>query len=173
MKLRVIVGENYLRGLDLPSELPKTVTELQNIVCQELNIYQYFHIQFMYPDFNYELMNFTSVQDLKDRSTVKLVFMSASGCSLQQNPSSSGSSESIQRNSSVSSLSSSDSESPIILEHSDSELRTRPWPRKCIIPQFPHIVEIQFQPGNETFKAAGTTLKITPGLKSDILEKLA
>lgn len=130
----------------------------------------------MDPEFNNEFMNITSVQELQDRSTVKIAFMPAFGCSSQEYPSSysssTGSPENSLRNSSVSSFNSSGSNSTISLEHSDSELRNRAWPREFSVPQFPHSVEIQLQRGNDTFKASGTTLKINPGLKSDILEKL-
>lgn len=75
--------------------------------------------------------------------------------------------------SSYSSLSSSDSDATINPSHSDGELRTRAWPREFSIPRFSHSVEVQLQRGNETFRQTGTSMKITPGLKSDILEKLA
>ncbi|XP_028455078.1 uncharacterized protein LOC114569461 [Perca flavescens] len=66
-----------------------------------------------------------------------------------------------------------DSDNTIILPHSDNELRACAWPREFPIPRFPYNVEVQLQRGNERFRETGTQLKITPGLKSDILEKLA
>lgn len=71
------------------------------------------------------------------------------------------------------SLSSTDSDSTIILPHSDNDLRSCAWPREFPIPRFPYNVEVQLQRGNASFRDTGTQLKITPGLKSDILEKLA
>lgn len=91
-------------------------------------------------------------------------------------PSTAGSSaspSSIHTPQSVSSLSSSDSDTTIILSHSDSELRTCAWPRDFTIPHFPYDVEVQLQRENEIFRETGTSLKIPPGLKPDILDKLA
>ncbi|KPP56728.1 hypothetical protein Z043_125624, partial [Scleropages formosus] len=69
--------------------------------------------------------------------------------------------------SSFSALSSPD----IILPYSETKLRACAWPREFPIPRFPYNVEVQLQRGNESFRETGTRLKVTPGLKSDILEK--
>ncbi len=54
--------------------MPKTLTELHDLVHQAFGIERDFHIQFMDPDFNNEFMNITSVHDIQDRSTIKLVY---------------------------------------------------------------------------------------------------
>lgn len=179
LKLRVIVADDDFRRLDVPSGMPRTLTDLQSTICQAFGIERDFRIQFMDPDFNNEFMNITSMQDIQDRSTIKLVYMAnldTSASLLKQYPTcsldSSASPESIQRNSSLSS-SSSNSDSTIILPQSDSELRSCAWPREFTIPRFSFNVEVQLQRGNETFRETGTRLKITPGVKSDILEMLA
>ncbi|RXN39442.1 sterile alpha motif domain-containing 3-like protein [Labeo rohita] len=97
---------------------------------------------------------------------------------MQNAPSTSGSSGAPVSNqtspiSSQASLPTTDSDDTIILPHSDNELRSRAWPREFPIPHFPYNVEVQLQRGNDSFRETGTQLKITPGLKSDILEKLA
>lgn len=181
--------EDDFRRLDLPSRMPKTLTELHNTIRQAFGIERDFRIQFMDPDFNNEFMNATLVQDIQDRGTIKLVYIlnyvDMSPSSSEQNapstskqnapstPESFGSPASIRTTHSVSSLSSSDSDNTIILPHSDSELRAHAWPREFTIPRFPYDVEVQLQRGNENFRETGTRLKITPGLKSDIIEKLA
>lgn len=179
LKLRVIVADDDFRRLDVPSGMPRTLTDLQSTICQAFGIERDFRIQFMDPDFNNEFMNITSMQDIQDRSTIKLVYMAnldTSASLSKQYPTcsldSSASPESIQRNSSLSSCSS-NSDSTIILPQSDSELRSCAWPREFTIPRFSFNVEVQLQRGNETFRETGTRLKITPGVKSDILEKLA
>lgn len=191
LKLRVIVNNDDSRRLDLHSGTPETLTELHDTIRQEFGIETDFRIQFMDPDFNNEFMNITSVQDIQDRSTIKLVYMATltltpindvglSPSSLMENaPSTSGSSGAPVNSqtspivSSSASLSSTDSDNTIILPHSDNELRARAWPREFPIPRFPYNVEVQLQRGNEHFRETGTHLKITPGLKSDILQKLA
>ncbi|KAG7511574.1 hypothetical protein JOB18_003500 [Solea senegalensis] len=180
MKLRVIVEEDDFRRLDLHSGKPKTLMDLHNVIRDTFGIERDFHIQFMDPDFNDEFMNIASVQDIQDRSTIKLVYMQnhpdkspSSRQNTSSTPGPSGSPSSIHTPQSVSSLSSSDSDNTINLSHSDSELRARAWPREFIIHRFSYGVEVQLQRGNETFRKNGTRLKITPGLKSDILQKLA
>ncbi|XP_033990326.1 uncharacterized protein LOC117497530 isoform X2 [Trematomus bernacchii] len=181
LKLRVIVDTDDCRRLDLHSGMPKTLTELHDTICQAFGIERDFRIQFMDPDFNNDFMNVTSVQDIQDRSTIKVVYIlddvgSSPSSSVQNAPSTPGSSGapvSRQTSSSVSSLSSTNSDSTIILPRTDTELRTRAWPRKFPIPLFPYNVEVQLRRGNESFRETGTRLQITPGLKSDILEKLA
>ncbi|XP_050959844.1 uncharacterized protein LOC127161251, partial [Labeo rohita] len=190
LKLRVIVGDDDYRRLDLHSGMPETLAEFHNTICQAFGIETDFRIQFMDPDFNNEFMNVTSVHDIKDRSTIKLVYMATltltplndvglSPSSVMQNaPSTSGSSGAPVSNqtspiSSQASLPTTDSDDTIILPHSDNELRSRAWPREFPIPHFPYNVEVQLQRGNDSFRETGTQLKITPGLKSDILEKLA
>lgn len=172
--------EDDFRRLDLRTGKPKTLMDLHNTIRDAFGIERDFRIQFMDPDFNNEFMNITSVQDIQDRSTIKLVYMQnpedmspfSSRLNTPSTPGSSGSHLSSQTPRSVSS-SSSDSDATIILSHSDSKLRAYAWPREFTIPRFPFNIEVQLQRGNDTFKETGTGLKITPGLKSDILEKLA
>lgn len=168
-RVRVIVEEDDFRRLVFPSGLPATLTELHNTIRETFGIERQFRVQFKDPDFNDDFMNITSVQDIQDRGTLKLVYTLNE---IDSSPSSAKPASS-QGLSSVSPVSSSDSESTIILQHSDSELRTRAWPREFPIPRFPYNVEVQLQRGNETFRESGTKLNITPGLKSEILEKLA
>lgn len=180
MKLRVIIEEDDYRRLDLHSGKPKTVMDLHKTICDVFGIERDFRIQFMDPIFNNEFMNITSVQDIQNRGTIKLVYkqncLDMNPISRPNSPNTSGSSarpSSIHTPQSVSSLSSSDSDSTIILSHSDSELRTRAWPCDFTIPRFPYDVEVQLQRGNEIFRETGKSLKIPPGLKSNILDKLA
>lgn len=180
LKLRVIIEEDDFRRLDLPSGKSKILMDLHKTIREEFEIERDFRLQFMDPDLNNEFMNITSMQDIQDRGTIKLVYMQndldtsrTSRLNSPSTPGSSGSPSSIGTSHNVSSLSSSDSDSTIILSHSDGELRAHAWPRDFIIPCFPYDVEMQLQRGNEIFREAGTSLKIPPGLKSGILDKLA
>ena len=75
MKLRVIVEEDDYRKPDLHSGKPKTLMDLHKTICDAFGIERDFCIQFMDPDFNNEFLNITSVQDIQDRGTIKLVYM--------------------------------------------------------------------------------------------------
>jgi len=180
VKLRVIIEDDDFRRLDLHSGKPKTLMDLHNTIRDAFGIERDFRIQFMDPDFNNEFMNISSMQDIEDRGTIKLVYMqndldisTTSRLNSPSTPGPSASPSSIHTSHSVSSLSLSDSDTTINLSHSDNELRARAWPHDFTIPRFPYDVEVQLQRGNEIFKETGTSLKITPGLKSDILDKLA
>lgn len=171
LKLRVIIEDNDFRRLDLHSGMPKTLMELHNEICEAFGIERDFHIQFMDPDFNNEFMNITSVQDIQDRSTIKLLYttneMDFSPCSSKQpvprTLGSSGTPVCSQKSPSVSSLSSSDQDSTIILTRSDSELRALAWPREFHIPRFPYDVELQLQRGNEGFRETGALRRLLRG----------
>ncbi|GAA6097765.1 uncharacterized protein LOC122873815 [Tachysurus ichikawai] len=171
LKLRVIVGNDDYRRLDLDSGMPETLAEFHNTICQAFGIETDFRIQFMDPDFNNESMNVTSLT----LTPINDVGLSLS--SLMQNaPSTSGSCGAPVSNQaspifSQASLPSKDD--TIILPHSDYDLRSHAWPCEFPIPRFPYNVEVQLQRGNDSFRETGTQLNITPGLKSDILEKLA
>lgn len=54
--------------------MPKTLIELHNEICEAFGIERDLRIQFMDPDFNNEFINITSIQDIQDRSTIKLVY---------------------------------------------------------------------------------------------------
>lgn len=68
------MDDDDYRRLDLHSGMPETLTEFHNTICQAFGIERDFRIQFMDPDFNNEFMNVTSVQDIQDRSTIKLEY---------------------------------------------------------------------------------------------------
>lgn len=176
------------RRLDLHSGMPKNLTELCNTVCQAFGMERDFRIQFKDPDFNNEYMNITSVQDIQNRSTIKLVYIQndvgvspsmqnaswSPRASMLNAPTASWSPGTpVSRRSASESSQSSDTDDTVILTLSDTELRERPWPREFPIPRFSYDVEMQLQRGNERFRETGSLLKITPGLKSDIMEKLA
>ncbi|XP_060788702.1 uncharacterized protein LOC132893502 [Neoarius graeffei] len=181
MMLRVVVDEGDYRRLEL-DPVPTNLTKLYDTIRQAFGISRDFRIQFKDPVFNDEYMNITSIMDLQDRSTIKLVYIGdvstaswSTGPSTHNVPSTSWSP--VERSSSQSAASvssqSSDTDDTVILSHSDSELRECPWPREFPIPRFPYNVELQLQRGNECFRETGSLLNITPGLKTDIMEKLA
>lgn len=145
LKLRVIVEDNDFRRLELLSGMSDTLTELHNT------------IQFMDPDFNNEFMNVMSVEDMQDRSRIKLVYIQndvgmSPSASLQNAPSTSSdwstrAPGSSTTSPSMSSSSSSCSDNTIILTHSDTEMRERAWPQEFLLPRFPYNVEVQLTQG--------------------------
>lgn len=171
MKIRVVVKDDDFRRLELDSGMPQTLTEFSRRVQEAFDIDRDFRIQYMDPDFNNEFMNVTSMEDIKDRSTIKLVYTSTVS-HLDSSASASPFSSPLPT-SPGEAASSSDSDGTIILPQSSPTLRSKPWPRDFPIPSFTYNVEVQLQRGNEAFKQTGARLQVSPGLKSAILEKLA
>lgn len=182
IKLRVIVDDSDFRRLELHSGMPNTLTELRSTISQSLGIQRNFRILFMDPDFNNELMNAMTVHDIQDRSTIKLVYIRKEVAPTPSPPMQCGPSTSSQwppeasashlTSPGLSSLSSLSSElrAQLSVTLSDSQCA---WPRHFPLPRFPYNVEVQLQRGNEVFRENGSLLKVTPGLKSDIMGRLA
>lgn len=73
--LKVILGDNNSRRLTFPDGLPTLVSELVDIVQRQCAIQTNFRLQFMDPLFNNEFMNLTSMDEVKDRGTIKVIYM--------------------------------------------------------------------------------------------------
>lgn len=183
VKLRVIVDDNDFRRLDLSAGIPDSFANLHDTVRQAFGIERHFRLQYMDADFN-EFMNLSSVHDITDKSTIKLIYVAHDTHPSPDHPAeqSSSASEPLSTLTECSILSSSllpsggDSDGTVTIPTSNAEiqsLRVQVWPKKIPIPRFPYDVEVQLQRGNEMFVETGTSLKISPGLKSGILEKLA
>ncbi|XP_073701942.1 uncharacterized protein [Garra rufa] len=134
-------------------------------------------------DFN-EFMNLSSIHDIKDKTTIKVIYLAHDTNPSPDHPveQSLSASETFSASSECSVLSYSllpsggDSDDTVTIPTSDAEVQSvlaQIWPQKFPIPRFQYDVEVQLQRGNEIFVETGTSLKISPGLKSGILEKLA
>lgn len=131
-------------------------------------------------DFN-EFMNLSSVNEIKDKTSNKLVYFSHDAHPSPDNPVEQFSSNTEQvgtlsecavLSSCLSSAGGDFNDTPTV-QRSGTELRAKKCRQNFQIPHFPYDVEVQLQRGNKFFVEAGTYLKISPGLKSAILERLA
>lgn len=128
----------------------------------------------MYKDLDFDGQFFTlsSIHDVQDNVTLKLVFPQP--IILTLSPVSVQSSALEQCSDSISSQSSG-SQDTIILSSSDESRpshRSQTWPTKFPIPAFSYDVDVMIEAGNKAYKSDGTLLN-NPKLTSSILERLA
>ena len=167
-KLRIVVGDGDYRKLILPSGLPDEVTSLIDIIRQTFSLKGDFRLQYLDKDFS-DFVNLESVNEIKDKDTLKVVVLSVPETESELDSSSSSSAPSgdtlILSDESSFDLSS----SPHTM---GSTSRQNTWPAQFPIPKFAYDTEIKLSNGNKQYRATGAPLK--EGInKHDILEKLA
>ena len=79
VKLRIVLGENDSQRLTLQDGIPETVGELVQHIKRQCGVENHFRLQFMDAEFGNEFtsINLTSMSEIQDKSTLKLVFDSA------------------------------------------------------------------------------------------------
>lgn len=113
-------------------------------------------------------MNLTEISDIRERSTVKVIYLTDESDTDEQQAVSQwldGSCFSTVSDTNI--ISSAESTS------SGSSLRSQPWFQNFQIPQFNYEVQIQLEMVNHAFPNSGTLLSPSLKLKSDILGGLA
>lgn len=173
IRLRIILGDNNCQRVTLLSGMPKSVNELSEQVKKQCDLQGNFRLQFMDVEFDGEFMNLTSLDEIHDKSTLKVITLTegpilphavvSTSRHLDDSFSCSSQEDTIIL-SSGSSLASSPS--------SGSSSRSSAWPDVFSVPHFTYDAELQLQQANTTFKENGTRLLPEPKLKSAILEGL-
>ncbi|XP_076146592.1 uncharacterized protein LOC143131083 isoform X2 [Alosa pseudoharengus] len=170
VKLRIILGEENSQRLIL-RDLPQSLNELVLHIKTQCGIEGDFRLQFMDPDFN-EFNNLTSISDVQDKTTIKVVFNSLPCSALADSPpppySSAPPPNSPHDTSSISSA----SYDTDILSSPESTSRVSSWPLVFTVPRFSYDAELQLGRANATFKDTGTLLDPETKLKSSILDGL-
>lgn len=187
-KLRVIIDDR-IEKLVLPSGIPDTVEELENVVKVTFGIPDEFTLHFLDSEFEDYFSLHTSDQ-IKHKDTIKVVHTApiilnlrpadeSFESSLGQHSADCDSASYAESFSSCAepSAGTSSSQDTIILPQSTTE-RCQPWPKEFPIPQFAYetetlyIVQLYIERASEDYKKNGTPLTIMK-VKGDILEKLA
>lgn len=181
VKFRVIL-DHEIKKLCLPG-IPHTVQELEAAVKQAFGIMVDISLQHKDPDFD-DFITLSSTDDLKDKDTLKIVYVPSAiilsnfDVSELSAPESSFS-NSVPEDESLPSTSndsvSADSDDTVILTPRSPGMH-KPWPAEFPIPKFAYNTEIALQKGHENYLRDGSLLykeKFFPGLKSNILECLA
>uniref|UniRef100_A0A8B9HMY7 PB1 domain-containing protein n=1 Tax=Astyanax mexicanus TaxID=7994 RepID=A0A8B9HMY7_ASTMX len=166
--LRVILGVDNASKLTLPTGIPDSVEDLIQVIRRHFALSVNFRLQYRDTEFDNEFVNLTATSEIKDKCTVKLIYLTnESDTSAHQTALQGLDDSSFLSSSDTDILSSSESSS------TGSSLRSQPWPANFQIPQFSYEVQIQLDKANQAFYNSGTPLSPSTKLKSDILEGLA
>ncbi|XP_054592953.1 uncharacterized protein [Nothobranchius furzeri] len=129
---------------------PESVEELITILREKLNprLDFEFTLQYEDPDFDGQLTCLHDIQELLEKSTLKIV----------------------RSESDASSCASSDTD---ILPHVPLAQRLKCWPDTFPVPTFSYEVEHVLEKGNKAYEMSGKQLKLTRAQKHNILETMA
>lgn len=181
-QLRVILADHDVRKVVLPSGIPEMVDDLHSVIRDTFSIARDFCLHYKDADFGDEFFTLVSTTDLKDKDTIKIVFLQdqeptvtltltdvtdTSVTNVTDHPPE----EHFVDTSSVSS-----NDTLILYSSEDSQgHRYQRWPVQFPIPSFSDLTEIQIQSANERLQKYGTLLptKDFIPLLPDILGKLA
>lgn len=164
--LRVILGPDSSQRVMFSAGLPSTVAELETEIKTRCKIMEPFRLQFMDALFGNEFVNLTSVEDIQDKATLKVVYTS---CQHQVQGEHSFSFSSTSAPDDTSSCS---GDSTVILSSPESTSSRASWPDLFCVPRFTYDAEIKLEKAHVAFKENGMLLIPDPKLKSDILEGL-
>ncbi|KAL1250773.1 hypothetical protein QQF64_018569 [Cirrhinus molitorella] len=170
--LKVILGDKTCQRLNFQNGLPASVSELVTKVKRQCGINTNFRLQFMDALFGNEFLNLTSVDEVQDRGTIRIIpITEASAPQCADIPSILETDlchPSVNETSSMSSVCV-DTDTLSTTESETSSSR-RVWP--TFFPQFSFDAELKFERGNAAYKEKGTFLIPDPKLKSNILDGL-
>lgn len=167
--IRIVLGPDNAKKLSLPSGIPNSLEDLKTEIASECQIPETirFRLQYYDTEFN-EFFNLSSPSELKDKSTVKVIYINepATDDAALLDPV-------FQRQDDVPCVSPSPSsllDTQIL--SSPSSLRSQPWPKIFQIPHLAYEVEVELERANTEYRSSGSLF--TPGakLKSNILETL-
>ncbi|XP_016328192.1 uncharacterized protein LOC107677697 isoform X2 [Sinocyclocheilus anshuiensis] len=187
VKLRVILSDNDARKLILPKGVPSSTEGLTQIITETFLLNGDIRLQYKDDDFGGEFINLTSVTDVQDKGTLKVIFKTT-GQNQEKVKESLGSCETpestshstLHKSDDSASVSSLDSDDTVLLSSPDpspgsvqSISRSTTWPLVFPIPRFSYDSEIILGQANAEYHASGTRLSPSTKLKSHILESLA
>ncbi|KAI4832853.1 hypothetical protein KUCAC02_015797 [Chaenocephalus aceratus] len=164
--LRVILGQDNTSKLTLPTGIPASLEELQGDIQRHFGLTEQVRWQYRDIEFDNEFMNLTCTSEIRDKSTVKVIYLPNSS-GTDTDPHHTASLRALESVADTEILSSPESAA------SGSFLRSQPWPNIFPIPQFNYEVEVQLEMASHVFHNSGTLLSPSTKLKSDILDGLA
>lgn len=171
VRLRIIFGEDDIHKLILPSGIPATVQGLTDVIQETFHITESFTVMYQDVDFNNQFFTWTSIEEVHDKVTMKLVMTEPVVLTLSPVDLSDIESPVPQS----SDASSSGSQNTILLspeDESGTSFRSKPWPSKFEIPPFSYDVDLVLEAGNKDYEKEGILLN-NPRGTSSILEKLS
>lgn len=166
--LRVVLGADNAAKLTLPNGMPDSVEALKEAIKRQFSLPGRFRLQYRDIEFDNEFVNLTEISEIKDKSTVKVIYLTDELDTTTCQP--------VLRwldDSYLSTASDTDILSSPESTSSGSSFRSQPWPQNFQIPQFNYEVQIQLERANQAFLNSGSRLSPSPKLKSDKLDGLA
>lgn len=183
--LRVVLGEDNVVVLNLPNGIPPELEDLKAEIKRQHDFWGNFRLQFRDARFDNDFVNLSSTSLLKDRSTVKVIYLTnESGTTPQNGPLPcpthrgasghllQGSDDALSSASDTDILSSASSSSLLSSPNSESSLRSQPWPQTFTIPPFALDIEHQLAEANDAYRKDGTPLSPSTRVRSGILDVL-
>lgn len=163
--LRVILGPDSSQRVMISAGLPSTVAELEAEIKTQCKIMEPFRLQFMDTLFGNEFVNLTSMEEIQDKATIKIVYTSFQ-------PQDQGEDTFSFPSTSALDDTSTSGDSTVTLSSPESTSSRSSWPDLFCIPNFTYDAEIKLAQAHVAFKENGMLLIPDPKLKSDILEGL-
>ncbi|XP_023810065.1 sterile alpha motif domain-containing protein 3 isoform X1 [Oryzias latipes] len=164
--LRVILGPDNSQRVVISAGLPSSVAALEAEIQTQCKIMTPFRLQFMDPLFGNDFVNLTSIEEIQDKATLKVVY------TVIQPQDQDEDSFSFPSTSAPDVASSSSGDSTVILSSPESTSSRSSWPDLFLVPRFTYDAEIKLEKAHVAFKENGMLLIPDPKLKSDILEGL-
>ncbi|XP_052441460.1 uncharacterized protein LOC127981440 [Carassius gibelio] len=181
IQLRVIIEENNIRKLTLPSGIPNKVEDLVSEIIETFQIHGEFGLLYEDKDFGNQFFTLHSTSDLEDKGTVKLVRkeplitldlhpvdesgLSSTPSTLETHPVDDGE----EYSSIADDVEPSNSQDTILLPES---CRSAPWPVQFQVPTFSRDIELILAEANKSYHASGTHFQ-DASIKSAIMQDLA
>lgn len=172
--LKALLSDNSSQRLTFKNGLPGSVIELVNEVQRQCGLKSNFKLQFMDALFGNEFMNLTSMDEVQDRGTIRVIPIAEPLTPLSDDgPSTSSSAVRHHPLDESSSLSSGCVDTDILSSpDSESSSSRSPWPSMFCVPQFSYDAELKLERGNAAYREKGALLIPDPKLKSNILDGL-
>ncbi|KAJ8272853.1 hypothetical protein GJAV_G00094180 [Gymnothorax javanicus] len=167
--LRVILGADSSQRVVFSAGLPSTVTELETEIKNQCKIKEPFRLQFMDTLFGNDFMNLTSMEEIQNKATVKVIYTSCEP--LNPDADQCVDTRSFPPNNHLDDTISS-GDSTLILSSSESSSSRSSWPDIFCVPRFSYDAELKLEKAHKACRETGTLLIPDPKQKSDILEGL-
>ncbi|XP_051778517.1 uncharacterized protein LOC127526633 [Erpetoichthys calabaricus] len=176
IRLRIILGEDDARKLILPAGISDSIEELCQEIKTNFGVEQDLPLQYQDPDFGNEFINLTSISEINDKATLKVVYLYTLQLqSFTEDEAVTGQPVAVQSptHSFSSFAADTDNTKPASSSGSSPSTRLSVWPSVFTVPRFSYEAELQLEKANAEFSAGGTNLTPSPKLKSHLLERLA
>uniref|UniRef100_A0A3P9K7A5 Uncharacterized protein n=1 Tax=Oryzias latipes TaxID=8090 RepID=A0A3P9K7A5_ORYLA len=170
--LKIILPDDSCQRLTLSRGLPASIEDLIDEVKKQCGLDGSLKLQFMDSLFGNEFLNLTSVSEVEDKGTLKVIHVSKPTTMHSKESSVSNPLQGSSPPSTNHSFPSSGSVDTDILSSSESSSSRSSWPAFFHVPKFSYDAELKLQQAGFTYVQSGTVLIPDPKLKSAILDGL-